>query len=72
VHELSEKAEQKIQYECTVEMGDGEVEGPVFSVTPMSADGQLLVERRRQVCVASIVCHCFHEGNDRRFAGICK
>ncbi len=51
MHELSEKAEQKIQYECTVEMSDGEVEGPVFSVTPMSADGQLFVERRRQVCI---------------------
>ena len=42
---------EKIQYECVVEIGD---EGPVFSVTPMRSDGQLLVEKRRQVCICFI------------------
>ena len=38
------------QYECLVEMGDN---GPVFCVTPVAPDGQLLVERRAQGDTAS-------------------
>jgi hypothetical protein len=34
-----------IQYECLVEMGQ---DGPIFSVTPVGADGELLVDRRSQ------------------------
>ena len=70
VPEHSERGE-KIQYECAVEMSNGEGEGPVFSVTPMSADGQLLVERRRQVCICFICVPYVDEGRALRCAGSC-
>ena len=44
--ESAEKLEKKIEYECVVEEGGDD--GPVFSVTPVGPDGELITARRKE------------------------
>ena len=48
--EVGEKSQRKIQYECVIEKGEN---GPLFSVTPVGPDGELVSALRKEADTAA-------------------